>query len=186
MRNKRIRFTEEQKQEHRKLDVESLAKVVFRYLKPNLDVSPDLLAFSDSVTTLMRELFPEGNNYQSASDYANLLEAITLLETRRLVVKDISPPRDNTRYPYPPPHNRFVIYLTSIGVKSCIDDEIILLVDKPEEIVGKIEGSVESLDAIVRQYYLESLRAYQEGLYISSVICLGAASREPYTGWPNL
>lgn len=176
MRNKRIRFTEEQKQEHRKIDIESLAKVVFRYLKSNPDLDPDLLGFADSVTTLMRELFPEGNNYQSASDYVNLLEAITLLETRRLVAKDISPPRDNTRYPYPPPHRRFVIYLTSIGVKSCIDDEIILLVDKPEEIVRALEEKTGDLDEVVRQYYLESLRAYQEELYISSVICLGAAS----------
>ena len=61
-------------------------------------------------------------------------------------------------------------------MKANIDDETLLLVDKPEEIVGKLVDSVESLDSIVRQYYLESLRAYQEGLYISSVICLGAAS----------
>ena len=72
--------------------------------------------------------------------------------------------------------DQFVVYLTSIGIKSNIDDEVILLVDKPEEIVGALEQKVGDLDEVVRQYYLESLRAYQEGLYISSVICLGAAS----------
>ena len=52
----------------------------------------------------------------------------------------------------------------------------VLLVDKPEEIVDALEQKVGVLDSVVRQYYLESLRAYQEVLYISSVICLGAAS----------
>ena len=72
--------------------------------------------------------------------------------------------------------NRFVVYLTSVGIKSDIQDEILLLVNEPEEIVDALEQKVGNLDEVVRQYYLESLRAYQEGLYISSVICLGAAS----------
>ena len=69
---------------------------------------------------------------------------------------------------------------------------MLLLVDKPEEIVRALEQKVGNLDEIIRQYYLESLRAYQEGLYISSVICLGAASErairwlaesmDPYAG----
>ena len=63
-------------------------------------------------------------------------------------------------------------------MKSNLDDEILLLVDEPEEIVRALEQKVGALDDIVRQYYLESLRAYQEGLYISSVICLGAASEK--------
>ena len=72
--------------------------------------------------------------------------------------------------------DQFVVYLTSIGIKSNIDDEAILLVDKPEEIVGELEDEIGKLDPILRQYYLESLRAYQEGLYISSVLDLGVAS----------
>ena len=48
--------------------------------------------------------------------------------------------------------------------------------DKPEETIDALEQKVGSFDPVVRQYYLESLRAYQEALYISSVICLGAAS----------
>ena len=70
----------------------------------------------------------------------------------------------------------FFVYLTSVGIKSNIDDEVLLWVDKPEEIIRTLEQKVGNLDPVVRQYYLESLRAYQEGLYISSVICLGAAS----------
>ena len=96
--------------------------------------------------------------------------AVALLERRGLVVRDVWDPLRHVS------SDKFIIYLTSIGIKSNIDDEIILLVDNPEEIVGKLEDRVGDLDDVVRQYYLESLRAYQEGLYISSVICLGAAS----------
>ena len=42
--------------------------------------------------------------------------------------------------------------------------------------MAALEQKIGGLDDVVRQYYLESLRAYQEELYISSVICLGAAS----------
>lgn len=69
-----------------------------------------------------------------------------------------------------------MIHLTSIGIKSRIDDEAILLVDKPEEIVIALEQKVGDLDEVVRQYYLERIRAFQAGLYISSVIDLGIAS----------
>ena len=55
-------------------------------------------------------------------------------------------------------------------------EEIVLLVDSAQEVVNALEQKIGRLDDVVRQYYLESLRAYQEGLYISSVICLGAAS----------
>ena len=162
------RFTEEEKQQHRELDVESLARVVFRYLKENLDPEDEEEYYS--LKGLERNLFPEEKFIQPFSDYTNLLEAITLLERRGLVMRDISRPRGAR-----PQHN-FTVYLTSIGIKSNIDDEAILLVDKPEEIVGGLEDKVGKLDPVVRQYYLESLRAYQEELYISSVICLGAAS----------
>ena len=164
------RFSGEEKQQHRELDVESLAKVVFRYLKGILDPNPESKKnFYTSVDNLIRALFPEEKFVRPSSDYYNLLQAITRLERRGLVVRDISSPQAYTRTSY-------LVYLTSIGIKSNIDDEVILLVDKPEEIVGGVEDKVGGLDLVVRQYYLESLRAYQEGLYISSVICLGAAS----------
>ena len=80
-------------------------------------------------------------------------------------------------YPFQPfGEGNAVIYLTSIGRKSDVDDDVLLSLDNPEEIVTALEQKIGRLDDIVRQYYLESLRAYQEGLYISSVICLGAAS----------
>jgi len=165
-------FTEEEKQQHRELAVESLATVVFRYLKDDPDSEPDDQDFYHSVDGLWNVLFPGERGGRSCFDYTHLLEAITLLERRGLVTKDIC------SYP----HNmmgghKYYIFLTSVGIKSRIDDEVIILVDKPEEIVGTLEQRVSwALDPVVRQYYIESLRAYQKGLYISSVICLGAAS----------
>ena len=163
-------LSEEQWQKNREMDVESLAKVLFHNLKKNPKTYFDGLNFSRYVEELGSPVFPIENHRLSHSDHAKVLEAVTLLERRGLVVRNIP---GQLRGGY---KDQFVVYLTSIGINSNIDDEVLLLVDKPEEIVGKLEDSVESLDDIVRQYYLESLRAYQQGLYISSVICLGAAS----------
>ena len=163
-------LNEEQRQQNREMDVESLAKVVFRHLKENLDLDPDPDDPDySSVERLIRDLFPE-EDYPPPSNYPKLLEAITLLERRGLVIRSVTLSSRGTN------QFDFFVYFTSVGMKSDIEDEILLLVDKPEETVRALEDSVESLDDIVRQYYLESLRAYQEGLYISSVICLGAAS----------
>ena len=161
------------------MDVISLSKFVFRYLKEHLNSDPRYLDFYYPVVDLREALFPTSLNSRgvaenkSPSDHVKLLEAITLLERRGLVVKDL-----DRSYPLQSPmgDDEPIVYLTSIGMKSDIDDEVLLLVDKPEEIIDSLEQKVGSLDPVVRQYYLESLRAYQEALYISSVICLGAAS----------
>ena len=73
------------------------------------------------------------------------------------------------------PSDKFGVHLTSIGIKTKWD-EISLLVDKPQETIDSLEQKIGTLDKVVKQYYLESLRAYQEGLYIASVLCLGVAS----------
>ena len=167
-------LNEQECQLDQELNVESMAKVVFRHLKKKPKSYLDGSDFSFYVEVLRgelkSELFPEENRYQSYSNNAKFLDAITLLERRGLVVRNIpSGGRGGN------PH-QFVVYLTSIGIKSNIDGGVILLIDRPEETVGKIEAKVGTLDDVVRQYYIESLRAFQEGLYISSVICLGAAS----------
>ena len=163
-------LSEEQRRKNREMAVETLAKVLFRNLKRKPRTYLDGPDFSHYIEELGRPLFPTENHRLSDSDRAKVLEAVTLLERRGLVVRNIAHKGRGGH------EDQFHVYLTSIGIKSNIDDEVILLVDKPEEIVGGLEDKVGKLDPVVRQYYLESLRAYQEGLYISSVICLGAAS----------
>ena len=163
-------LSEEERQQNRNRDVESVAKVVFRNLKKNPRTYLDGLGFFHDVEELGSPLFSKENYRHSHSDRVKFLEAVTLLERRGLVVRNI---RERSRGGEP---EQFLVYLTSVGIKSDIDDEVILLVDNPEEIVRALEQRVGNLDDVVRQYYLESLRAYQEGLYISSVICLGASS----------
>lgn len=68
------------------------------------------------------------------------------------------------------------VCLTSVGEKSDLDEGILILVDDPYEIVQSLKGEIPNLDEVVEQYYLESLRTCQNGNYISSVICLGAAA----------
>ena len=163
-------ISDEQRQQNREMDVGSLARYVFRQLKENLVLDHNSREFFSSVRELRQAIFPGGIENNSCSDHTKLVEAIILLEKRGLLARDFSHPLSYSG------ENRFVVYLTSVGIKSDIQDEILLLVDEPEEIVGALEQKVGGLDEVVRQYYLESLRAYQEGLYISSVICLGAAS----------
>ena len=163
-------LSKDERQRIWEMDVESIAKIAFRYLKENFNSYLDRRNFSPYVESLRHDLFPGGDRHESRPENAKFLEAIALLERRGLVVRNIA---HKGRGGY---EDQFHVYLTSIGIKSNIDDEVILLVDKPEEIVGALEQKVGDLDEVVRQYYLESLRAYQEGLYISSVICLGAAS----------
>ena len=158
------------------MDVESLAKVVFRYLSENLASYPDYKEILNppsnlyiSVENLKKHLFPD-EQYDHFFDYVKLLEVVTLLERQGLVM------RSTIRSSGGMNQFDFAVYLTSIGIKSKIDEDVILLVDKPEEIVRVLEQKVGNLDPVVRQYYLESLRAYQERSYNSSVICLGVAS----------
>lgn len=153
------------KEEWQQMDVDSLTCLVFRYLKSKITSNPDGLGFLP-VERLRQELFQDAGKHNPVQ----LLEAIVLLETRGLVVRDIPCPARSFRE-----EENFIVHLTSIGMKSeC--EEIVLLVDSAQEVVNALEQKIGRLDDVVRQYYLESLRAYQEGLYISSVICLGAAS----------
>ena len=163
-------ISEQKPQQIREMDVETLAKFVFRYLKDNLNRYPENKHFYSLIQELQNTLFPHENDTQSASDYVKLFEAITLLERRGLVVRDRPLTWINGN------QNRPMVYLTSTARESDFDGEVLLLVDQPEEIVRALEQKVEKLDPIVRQYYVESLRAYQEGLYILSVLGLGVAS----------
>ena len=68
------------------------------------------------------------------------------------------------------------VCLTSVGEKSDYDKGILILIDDAYEVVQALKKQAHNLDPVVEQYYLESLRTCQTGSYISSVICLGAAS----------
>lgn len=161
----------EEQQQLRNLDVESLAKLVFRLLKQRLREQGTLPDYSWTSLGLRETLFPDADPRQSAFDRVKLLDAIGLLERKGLVMKDDS---------YSWMRNReiaeFGVHLTSNGMKSDFDDEILLLVDKPQEIIDALEQDIGTLDNVVRQYFLESLRAYQVELHIAFVLCLGVAS----------
>ena len=166
----RTPLDEEQQQKVRK-SLESLAILAFRYVKDKYHANTGRKDECYSIASLRDTIFSKRmGNEQSNRDYYLVLEAINLLERRGLVVRDL--PGNLGSFG----DSHFDVYITSIGIKSNIGDEVLLLVDRPEEIIGKLEGKIGKLDPVVRQYYIESLRGYQEGLYTSSVICLGVAS----------
>ena len=179
-----------EEQQLRNLDVESLAKVVFSLLKQNVHLNhPHKYDFSWTFLGIREALFPDAEINQYRRDHVRVLEAVVLLEKRGLVVRDFSypptlPKSQEKQFPDASdldkshvidPPDRFGVHLTSIGIKTQ-SYEISLLVDKPQTTIDELEQSVGKLDSVVKQYYLESLRAYQEGLYIASVICLGVTS----------
>ena len=137
----------EEQQQLRNMDVESLAKIVFRLLKE----SPYLnhlhrYDFSSTFLGIRENLFPDAELTQYRHDHVHLLEAVVLLERRGLVVRDFSyPPTvpksreeeipgtfDSDESRAISPLDRFGVHLTSIGIKTKWD-EISLLVDKPQE-----------------------------------------------------
>jgi len=59
------------------------------------------------------------------------------------------------------------LFLTSVGQKSTIEDDIILLVDDAEEIVQSVRDEVPNLDSTVADFYREDIRVCQEGLPLS-------------------
>ena len=180
-----ITVSEEQRQQTPQMDVECLAKFLFCCLKERIASASHPPDSSFPVVELRKDLFPGEreeqtcDEKQSRDNHRRLLEVVALLERRGLVVRDssyLASPFGNFNHPPAVDRSIVYVYLTSIGMNSDFDGEILLLVDKPEEIVSALEKKIGTLDDVARQYYLESLRAYQEGLYISSVICLGAAS----------
>ena len=119
--------------------------------------------------SIQEQICPENKTQGGTDDpsfFLKFYDAAALLKRRGLLMNAF-----DSRY-----NNRSCICLTSVGEKSDVDGDDLLLLDNPEEIVTALEQKIGTLDDIVRQYYLESLRAYQEELYISSVICLGFAS----------
>jgi len=177
----------------REITVSELAKYILRIAKGfNRDsyshsLNPeeeDRHVFNQSL--LLRELCHtyelqnNGSNqevsYDDKKDFdfsVKFSEAIALLKHRGLLMDKIKVRGAN---PNPDSDIGKCLRLTSIGEKSDFQDGILILIDDAQEIVNSLKQEVSNLDPIIEQYYLESLRACQEGLYISSVICLGAAS----------
>lgn len=167
-------------QEREQISVEELMRLLFRHFKERQQKEEREPIPKFDVLYLLTQLCPippwqqdvSVRNLSSGKDRADwiirkrstfamkFLEAIALLQKRGL----IAPVFDN------------LIFLTSIGQQSVVEDDIILLVDDAETIVQSVRDEVSNLDSTVADYYRESIRAYQEGLLFSSCICLGASS----------
>ena len=164
-------LSEEQRKE---ITIAELSRLIFRVIRER-SARSDM--WSISSRNLLNDFYNESAGPRMTKPqepvrgedfFLKFSEAIALLKRRGLLMDKI-----DTDTTYPP-----FIYLTSAGRKSSLDDYgTLILIDGAQEIVDSLKGQIPNgLDPVVEQYYLESLRACQEGLYISSVICLGAAS----------
>ena len=148
-------------EQREQITVAELARFIFRLAKEE-KISFDYLPF------LQEQLCPENKVRYQVEDKSFSLkfyEAIAQLKQRGLLM-------DVIRFF---PHG-LSAHLTSVGEKSDFHDGILILIDDAHEVVNSVKEKIPNLDPVVEQYYLESLRTCQEGFYISSVICLGAAS----------
>ena len=170
MRRPEKSLKDNERERVRAMDINCLTVFVFRWLKENLDDYPHARDYC-SVGNLRQYLFPGGpRDNNSTEDHIKLSEAIVNLERQQLLVRVFNSPVTSYKQGDP------MICLTDVGMKSDVDDDVLVLVDPPEQTLTALEQKIGDFDDVVREYYLESLRAFQEGLYISSVICLGAAS----------
>ena len=143
------------------ITVAELARFIFRLAKE------EKISF-DHLSSLQERLCPEnkvGYRVENKSFFLKFYEAIAQLKRRGLLM-DVAPSFSKG----------LSAHLTSVGEKSDFHDGILILIDDAHEVVNSVKEKIPNLDPVVEQYYLESLRTCQEGFYISSVICLGAAS----------
>lgn len=139
------------------MTIPEVTKFIFRYLK---------IAHGISVQSFINDQFQriQIDSAQKDRFLRKYQESIEVLYRRGLIIHE-----------YGKLYGHHFI-LSSIGEKSDLHEDILILIDDAQEIINSIKEKIPNLDPVVEQYYLESLRACQEGLYISSVICLGAAS----------
>ena len=150
------------KEQREKIKVPELARQILRYLK---------IVKACSLPRLQQKICPEnkvGYVEKDESFSRKFSEAIALLKRRGLLMDEV--PMDATFNQLPK------VQLTSVGERSNVDDDVLILIDDAQEIINKIKGEIPNLDDVVEQYFLEGLRTCQEGCYIASVICVGAAS----------
>lgn len=84
---------DKEEQQLREMDIEPLAKYVFRWLKENPNLNqPHRYDFSSTFLGIRESLFPDAELTQYRHDHVHLLEAVVLLERRGLVVRDFSYP----------------------------------------------------------------------------------------------
>ena len=151
--------------------IEELVRIICGYLKTEYD--KNWIGLKNLQEKLCPNSEKDDGNYirKNKSFLFKFYEAIArlkqrglLMEANRWCCEGYSPGADGG------------VRLTSVGEKSDFDDGIMILVDDPYEIVQSLKKEIPNLNGVVEQYYLESLRTCQNGNYISSVICLGAAS----------
>ena len=156
------------REQREQMTVAELARFIFRLAKEGEAIFKFSNHFN-SLPKLQEQLCPEnkaGNRPGDMGFFRKFYEAVARLNRRGLLM-------DIVVWDDP-----FCIGsdLTSAGEKSDFHDGILILIDDAHEIVNSLKEELPKLDPVVEQYYLESLRTCQEGFYISSVICLGAAS----------
>ena len=156
---------------------EELGRMIFRFLK---NLRNEYKRERIPLGELQAIFCPENKQNNPATDECvcvKFYESVARLKLRGLLVEV---DRDCFGYARGP-----LVCLTSVGERSNLDQGVIILIDDAKKVVRDLKEKVHNLDPVVEQYYLESLRTCQNGFYISSVICLGAAAQRTINCLPD-
>lgn len=158
--------------QRKECSIEELARIIFRFVKEETNGRMSRrMRTSYGLKHMQETLYPGNRPGYVADDQSFCLkfyEAVARLKQRGLLMDADSQCFGST--------SADAVCLTSVGEKSDFDEGILILIDDAYEVVQTLKNQAHNLDPVVEQYYLESLRTCQTGCYISSAICLGAAS----------
>ena len=153
--------------QRRDCSIEDLARIILRLMKEGIS---GRVQSHYGLEYMHETLCPENERKHVLRDPSfckKFYEAIALLKQRGLLMDAASRCFGNMYD---------AVCFTSAGKESYLNEGILILVDDARKVVQSLKEEIHNLDRIVEQYYLESLRTCQSESYISSVICLGAAS----------
>lgn len=155
------------REEQSEMSVRDIAKIIFEYFKQDRRQSAyDETEHSESLSNLYRHFFldqfPDVTHCKpDQHTKMKFHEAFYLLQRQGLIM-----PMEDRRY-----------VLTGLGYESDFDENgDILILDDAEKRVQSIYNEIPNFDSIVADFYRESIRAFQEGLLLSSCLSLGSAS----------
>lgn len=73
-------------------------------------------------------------------------------------------------------YDQYHLWITDYGIK-CLNENMEFIYD-PERFIERLKNKVPDIDPIAMLYFIECVTAFNQGLILSSTVCLGACSEK--------
>jgi len=77
-------------------------------------------------------------------------------------------------------YDQYHLWITDYGIK-CLNENMEFIYD-PEGFIVRLKNKVPDIDSIAMLYFTECVTAFNNGLILSSTVCLGACSEKIILG----